>query len=114
MYRACWSGNVANLDLVEYLLENGADPNAQDPFWPNATPLMCTIPHAPSVAKFLLNWPITDANITSSPGVYFQALFRCNVDAFPDNPDQQIQHQFLLQQWREIEEMLVERGVAAG
>jgi hypothetical protein len=29
--------------------------------------------------------------------------------ALPDNPDQ-IQDQFLLQQWHEIEEMLVERG----
>jgi hypothetical protein len=26
-----------------------------------------------------------------------------------DNPDQ-VRHEFLLQQWREIEEMLVERG----
>jgi hypothetical protein len=29
--------------------------------------------------------------------------------ALPDNPDQ-IQHQFLLQQWRDIEEMMVDRG----
>jgi hypothetical protein len=29
--------------------------------------------------------------------------------ALPDNPDR-VQHEFVLQQWREIEEMLVERG----
>jgi hypothetical protein len=29
--------------------------------------------------------------------------------ARPDNTEK-VQHQFLLQQWREIEEMLVERG----
>jgi hypothetical protein len=28
----------------------------------------------------------------------------------PDNPDQ-VKPQFLLQQWREVEEMLVERGL---
>jgi hypothetical protein len=29
-YRAYYAGNVTNLDLVEFLLEKGADPNAQD------------------------------------------------------------------------------------
>jgi ankyrin repeat protein len=48
---------VTNLDFVEYLLEVGADPNAQDR---GTTPLMGTI--LPRCAK-LPNWPTTDANI---------------------------------------------------
>jgi hypothetical protein len=75
---------------------------------------MCTIKFAPG-AKFLLNWPTTDANITSRAGESFLARVRSTVkyfpdqNAFPDHPEQ-VQHQFLLQQWLEIEEMMVGRG----
>jgi hypothetical protein len=31
-------------------------------------PLMHTIPYAPSAAKFLLNWPTTDANVPARAG----------------------------------------------
>jgi ankyrin repeat protein len=113
LHDACDAGTVTNLDFVEYLLEVGADPNAQDHM--RLTPLMCTIKHAPGAAKFLLNWPTTDVNITTRSGESFLARVRIAVKYFsnkiarPDNPEQ-VQHQFLLQQWTEIEEMLVERG----
>jgi hypothetical protein len=110
---ACFSGNVTNLDFVELLLEEGADPNAQDD--QGLSPLMHTSPGAPGAAKFLLNWPTTDANITTRSRATFLAVVRSTIVGFsdkvalPDNPDQ-VQHQFLLQQWRGIEEILVERG----
>jgi hypothetical protein len=78
--------------------------------------LLRTAPGAPGAAKFLLNWPITtDVNITDRSGKSFLSGVRIAVKFFsdkvalPDNPDR-VQHQFLLQQWIEIEEMLVERG----
>jgi hypothetical protein len=115
LHRACYSGNVTNLDFVEYLLEEGADPNVQDYY--GRIPLMYTTPNAPGAAKFLLNWPTTDANITTRSGSSFLAEVRSLITAFsdkfalPDNPDR-VQHQFQLQQWREIEDVLVERGAA--
>jgi ankyrin repeat protein len=110
LHRACFSGIVTNLDFVEHLLEAGADPNAQD--HKGLTPLMYTMPGAPGAAKFLLNWPTTDANITFRSGDSFQSEVRRTVEYFsdkvalPDNPET-MQHQFAIQQWREIEEMLV-------
>jgi hypothetical protein len=117
LHFACYGGNVTNLDFVELLLEKGADPNAQDHM--GLTPLMsttrCTTGDAPGAAKFLLNWPTTDANITAQSGASFLARVRLAItdfsikSALPTNPSR-VQHQFLLQQWRDIEEMLVERG----
>jgi hypothetical protein len=113
LHMACYAGNVTNLDFVELLLEAGADPNAQD--YLGYTPLMCTNPAAPGAAKFLLNWPTTDVNITARSGESFLAKVRCTVECFSDkvaltdNPEQ-VQHEFLLQQWRDIEDMLVERS----
>jgi hypothetical protein len=113
LHKACHWANVTNLDFVELLLQKGADPNAEDP--QGLTPLMCTAPDAPGAAKFLLNWPTTDANITTRSGASFLAKVRSTITEFsdkislPDNPDQ-VQHRFLLQQWRGIEEMLEERG----
>jgi ankyrin repeat protein len=104
---------VTNLDFVKLLMEAGADPNAQDR--EGMIPLMRTIPNAPGAAKFLLNWPTTDANITTRSGASFLTMVRSAITAnlyvgLPGNPDlDQIQHQFLLQQWRDIEEILVER-----
>jgi hypothetical protein len=112
LHKACYASNVTNLDFIELLLKKGSDPNAQDHH--GATPLMCTTKYAPGAAKFLLNWPTTDPNITSRSGASFLARVRADVKYFSDqvartdNPER-IQHQFLLRQWREIEEMLVER-----
>jgi ankyrin repeat protein len=111
---ACWTGVVTNLDFIDFLLKKGADPNAQDHL--GLTPLMYTTPVAPGAAKFLLNWPTTDINISNRSGESFLGRVRRTVEyfsdmiiAFPDDHDR-VQHQFLLQQWRDIEEMLVERG----
>jgi hypothetical protein len=113
LYNVCHSRNVTNLDFVELLLEAGADPNFQDHL--GMIPLMCITPAAPGAAKFLLNCPTTDANITSQSGASFLAWARLAITAFsnqitlPANPNQ-VQHQFLLQQWRDIEVMLLERS----
>ncbi len=113
LHAAGFWGNVTNLDFVELLLEKGADPNAQD--HQGMTPVMHTVPFAPGAAKFLLNWPTTDVTITEGAGASFLAMVRLIIQAFsyngtgPDNPEM-VQHQLLLQQWREIEDMLVERG----
>jgi hypothetical protein len=111
LHHACHAVNVTNLEFVELLLEAGADPNAQD--YLGLPPLMFTTPGAPGAAKFLLNWPTTDANITNRFGASFPTLVRMSVkgdkDAIPAILNQ-VQLQFLVRQWREIEEMLVGRG----
>jgi hypothetical protein len=108
---------VTNLDFVELLLKEVADPNSQDHL--GLTPLMCTVPYAPGAAKFLLNWPTTDVNITTrSGGGSFLALFRRAITAFPHefapialpHIPYNFEQQFAIQQWRDIEEMLVEKG----
>jgi hypothetical protein len=115
LHRACYSGAVTNLDLIELLLVKGADPNAQDHM--GVTPLMYTTPDAPGAAKFLLNWSTTDVNLITRAGHSFLAVVRSTITDFSDaigypaNPDR-VQHQFVLQQWRKIEEMLVERLAA--
>jgi hypothetical protein len=117
LHQACFAGVVTNLDFVEHLLEAGADPNARD--HKGETPLMYTTPASPGAAKFLLNRPTTDANITTRSGESFQSALRRTLEYFlekvalPDNPET-VPHQFLLHQWRDIEEMLVERGLDTG
>jgi hypothetical protein len=114
LHYACDGNAVTNLDFVELLLKKGADPNVQDLM--GVTPLMCTTKNAPGAAKFLMNWPTTDVNITTRSGLSFLAAVRGTVEYFsdkvarPDNPDR-VQHEFVLRQWRAIEVMLVERGV---
>jgi hypothetical protein len=121
LHYACYASSVTNLDFVEFLLGAGADPNIHEdqtgwtPLMFTVMPFVNAIQSAPGAAKFLLNWPTTDANITSQSGYSFRFGVRKAVEylssqiALPDNPEQ-VQHQFLLQQWIEIEEMLVERG----
>jgi hypothetical protein len=102
LHKAYSSGNVINLDFVEYLLGEGADPNAQDD--EGMAPLIYAIPDAPGAAKFLQNWPTTDANITLSGTSFLRGVgatvkrlscLSINI-ALPENPDK-VQHQFLLQ-----------------
>jgi hypothetical protein len=113
LHNACWAIRMTNLDFIKLLLKKGADPHAQN--HDGMTPLMSTKKFAPGAAKFLLNWPTTDPNITTQSGASFLASVRADVKYFSDqitrtdNPDR-IQHQFLLRQWREIEVILVERG----
>jgi hypothetical protein len=111
LHVACYSGNVTNLDFVEFLLVEGADPNAQK--HQGLTPLLLTTPNAPGAAKFLLKWPTTDVNITTSSGASFLTRVRSCMTLFSvaDNPNS-VQDHFMLQQWRGIKEMLVERGAA--
>jgi hypothetical protein len=95
------------------LLKQGVDPNYQD--YLGKIPLMLTIPYAPGAAKFLLNWPTKDVNITTRSRASFLANVRSTITeisdkvALPEIPGQ-VKHQFLLQQWRDIEGMLMERG----
>jgi ankyrin repeat protein len=102
LHSACHGDNVTNLDLVEFLLEEGADPNAQD--HQGMTPVMHIVPDAPGAAKFLLSWPTTDANITQRSGESFLDRVRLTISL--------VQDQFQVQQWRDIEEMLIENGAA--
>jgi hypothetical protein len=112
LHMACSWYNVTNLDFVELLLKEGADPNAQDHL--GLTPLMCTTKLAPGAAKFLMSWSTTDVNINSRSGESFLVRVFRTVKYFSDklarldNPDQ-VQHHFLLQQWCDVGEILVER-----
>jgi hypothetical protein len=77
---------------------------------------MWTTSYAPGAAKFLLNWSTTDVNITTRSGASFLAMVRRTITAITEevalpHDSYQVQRQFLLQQWRGIEGMLVERGV---
>jgi hypothetical protein len=113
LHCACFSGNVTNLDFIELLLEEGSDPNAQHHL--GITPMMTTTKLAPSAAKFMVNWPTTDVHIIPLDGESFLVKVRSAVRALSFtttfsslNPDQ-VQHLFLLQQWRDVEETLVGR-----
>jgi hypothetical protein len=102
------------------LLENRANPNVQDSY--GMTSVMATVQFAPGAVKFLLGWstPPTidiDIHITDQTGATLLDMVHSTIDeisdphaAVYDSLDQQVIHAFLLQQWREIEKMLVERG----
>jgi hypothetical protein len=118
LHIACNSITVTNLDFIQLLLEKGASPNVPDRN--GDTPVMSTVEMAPGAAKFLLEWPTTptmniDTHITNRAGLTFFDMVHSTIDAFsdkvalPECPDR-AKHEFLLQQWREIEQMLVERG----
>jgi hypothetical protein len=113
LHNACYAGNVTNLDFVELLLEEGADPNIQD--YLGATPLRRSLPNAHGAAKFLVNWTTMDVNIIYRAGESILAMARQLIISYSEcaasrhNPEQ-VQDQFLLQQWREIEKILVKRG----
>jgi hypothetical protein len=106
LHNACFAGNVTNLDFIEYLLKEGADPNAQAQI--GKTPLMWTLPLAPGATKHLLNWHNTSSGLSFLAGVRTTTTAYSDEIARPDNPDR-VKHQFVLLQWSEIEEMLVDR-----
>jgi ankyrin repeat protein len=116
LHFACRSSVVTNLAFIQLLLENGADPNAQNKYV--APPLPRTIPRSPATAKLLLEWQSTDVNVTTNQGDSYLALVRFTSTNFSDavtrfsNSDQSdvVKSRFVLQQWREIEEILVEKG----
>jgi hypothetical protein len=95
LHSKCHSTTATSLDFIQLLLENGADPNAQD-HW-GRTPFINTMPWAPGAAKFLLEWPTTDVNITTRSGASFPTMVRETVAyvsehfsdkvLLPDNPD---------------------------
>jgi hypothetical protein len=70
---------------------------------------MRAIVYAPGAATFLLNWPTTDVNITTLSGASFLTSVRSTIKDLSGRI-LDIQHHFLLQQWRSIESMVVERG----
>jgi hypothetical protein len=115
LHKACFAGVVTNLDFVEFLLEAGACPNAQDPL--GITALMFTMKCAPGAANFLLHWPTTNVHLTNRAGESYldrveEAVKLLSDEiALPYNPEKD---QFLLQQWRDIEEILVQRGCVSG
>ena len=111
LHYAC-SNSVINLELIEFLLQSGADPNAKN--HAGNTPLMWTTDWAPGAAKVLIEWPTTDVNILSQAGNSMLAYVGITKQLFSgmtdENPRRLVEDFFLLQQWLEVEEMLVERG----
>jgi hypothetical protein len=110
LFNACHSKNTTNLDFIQLLLDNGANPNIQN--YLGETPLMCSVQMAPSAAKLLMEWPTTDVNLTSKSGKCSLAMVRNTIDflthgcSFPWHP----RNQFLCQQWRDIEKVLLAKG----
>jgi hypothetical protein len=120
LHIACDSGVVTNLGFIQLLLEMGANPNMQDS--QGMTAVMSTVKFAPGAAKFLLEWSTTpttdiDIHITDQTGATLLDMVRSTIEDFsdhaalPDCPDR-TKNVFLLQQWHDIEKMLVERGAA--
>jgi hypothetical protein len=111
---ACNSNLVTNLEFIYLLLQHGADPNAMD--HEGQTPLARTIQWAPSAAKVLIEWPTTNVNIVNQSGVSMLTIVHIliseiavKVDISHEN-SRRAQDVFLLEQWREVEKMLVEKG----
>jgi hypothetical protein len=94
LHSACYTGNVTNLDFVEFLLEACADPNAQG--HQGHIPLLFTIPDTPGAAKFLVNWHPMESPSKSG----FVALSSIFSFKMADHPDQ-IRHKFLFKRWSE-------------
>jgi hypothetical protein len=115
LHYACELGTTTRLDFMQLLLENGADPNARDSrgITPLADALDCRAPRqvgrAPDAAKFLIEWPTTDVNdIIPLRGLSMLARVRANINMIGELSGQ---NQLVLQQWSEVEEMLVERVI---
>jgi hypothetical protein len=109
LYYASCSRFATNLDFIQLLLENGANPNFQDSI--GQVPLMSTTMFASSGAKFLLQWPATNMNIIMNSGASFLGNVRGAVKYVSDLPytATRTEYQFLLNQWLEIEHKSVAR-----
>jgi hypothetical protein len=114
LHTACCTSGVINLEFIDFLLQRGADPNARN--HRGATPLMWTTRWAPGAAKALIDWPATDVNIVDQDGLSVLTLVREAMETIsytvdrPGNACRKAEDQSRLQQWREVEEMLVKRG----
>jgi hypothetical protein len=113
LHIACFSGNCTNLDYIQLLLDHGANPNANSA---GQTPLSFTVPGAPGAAKFLLTYSDkTDPDILTNDGRSFLAMVRtCIADGtskarLPNSSQPEIMF-FQVNQWEEVEKLLVERG----
>jgi hypothetical protein len=116
LHHACCSDITINLAFIQILLENGADPNAQDRW--GQTPLMHSIMYAPGAAKIMVEWPKTDLHVTQKDGLTVANLVRSTIGNISeyvaallpdDDSNDRVKCNVLLQQWREVEEMLDEK-----
>jgi hypothetical protein len=114
LHTACCSAGVTNLEFINFLLQNGANPNARN--HKGATPLMWTTEWAPSAAKILIEWPATDVNIVDRKGFSMLTFVRQVLENIsgatnrPGNACRKAEDRFRLQQWLDVEQMLVEKG----
>jgi hypothetical protein len=111
LHWACCADFVTNLDLVELLLVNGANPNALS--HRGKTPLLISATGASGAAKFLLKWPTTNVNLIDESGESFIHTVRWIITYLTNQAQTTLLDdldQLLLQQWRDIEKMLLERG----
>jgi hypothetical protein len=118
LHEACSSHNCTNLDLIQLLLNHGANPNAKNS--EGFTPLHYTMGNAPGAAKFLLMYSDKiDPDILTKDGRYFLAMVRdiiaegTSAARLPHNLDSE-KVLFQIKQWEEVEKLLVERGVDSG
>jgi hypothetical protein len=114
LHSACYGRNCTNLNFIQLLLDNGANPNAKDS--DGATPLYHSLPDAPGAAKFMLTYSDeTDPDILANDGRSFLAMVRSGIvegtskARRPNNPDSKILL-FQVKQWQEVEKLLVKRG----
>jgi hypothetical protein len=114
LHSACSSDVVTNIGFI-YLLQNGANPNTRNNL--GLMPLMSAFKWAPGAAKVLIEWPTTNANIIYKSGRTVLALVRMVIEELSDEVDslenpRRAEDQFVLQQWRENEDMLMEKGAS--
>jgi hypothetical protein len=116
LHNACCSTGVINLEYIEFLLQSGTDPNAKDRS--RRMSLTYTIDRAPGAAKASIEWPATDVDIVSRSRISLlvsahmaKLHFRGATESLAhERPRRAVEDQFILQQWLEVEAMLVERG----